>query len=55
MHSADPLAPPAKAGGVVSEMVKVNVVEVVSPHSSVDVKVTVIWSVQPVDVQVPSE
>ena len=54
MHSADPLAPPNKLGGVVSLIVKVNEVEVVKPHSSVEVKVTVMISVHPVEVQLPS-
>ena len=54
VHCAEPFAPPARAGGVLSVMVNVNVFVVVSPHLSVAVKVSVIWSVQPVDVQVPS-
>ena len=55
VHSAVPSAPPNNVGGVVSVMVKVNEVDVVSPHSSVPVKVTVIRSVQPVEVHAPSE
>jgi hypothetical protein len=42
VHSVEPFAPPDRAGGVLSIMVNVKVVEVVSPHLSVAVKVSVI-------------